>query len=150
MRKPLTWCTPASPSAAMQAGLMHAVQQREAAELPPAEPAPPPAPDLLSLEMVSGEHLAAVASFTQRQQALAAKAFRRIDRNGDGELTLEELLAACRADKSIRKLLGLPEPQPTSGLDDGIIDPFEAFFMSLDTDGSNSLSESTQTDEFPQ
>ena len=156
MRKPLTWCTPASPSAAMQAGLMHAVHQREAAELPPAEAppverAPPQAPDLLSLDIVSGEHLAAVASFTQRQQALAAKAFRRIDRDGDGELTLEELLAACRADKSIRKLLGLPEPQPTSGLDDGIIDPFEAFFMSLDTDGSNSLSESTRpaTEDYP-
>ncbi|KOO22281.1 tropomodulin 1 [Chrysochromulina tobinii] len=44
------------------------------------------------------------------------------------EATIASDAADDGYDKSIRKLLGLPEPQPTSGLDDGIIDPFEAFF----------------------
>ena len=77
------------------------------------------------------------ASEAALRRAAIARAFARIDRNGDGVLSRIEVIKACRDDESIRVLLGLPR---VIRQEDGTRDAFERVFQHLDADSSKSIS----------
>lgn len=73
-------------------------------------------------------------SFTRIESIL--EAFARIDTNKNGVLSRAEVIKACKADASIRELLGLPK---TIRQEDGTRDLFEDVYQRLDADGSKTI-----------
>ena len=69
--------------------------------------------------------------------AAAARTFNQIDKNGDGVVTVRELIIALRADESLAVTLGLVSGKVRQ--EDGTRDALLAFFDSLDANGDREL-----------